>query len=182
MRKEFTYNTFFPLQVIDVLDAGTLLSMVSVSQNTSQDNLEEALELQQQVQHYQEQLMSLKNVVNRDEEAVQNSSRLVAESEGLLREANSSVQTLEAALTSLDFLQPSRLQQVVEYLNSQLSSLELELSAADIETLFSSLSQSLEEQKVVRQDLENSLISMEAELQDLRHVHSFLPLGCDSNL
>ena len=154
-----------------------LLSTVSASKNTSQDSLEEALRLQVQVQQYQEQLTSLKTGVDRDEEAVQNGSQLVTKSEELLHEANSSVQTLEAALTSLDSLESSQLEQVVDNLNSQLSSLESELSAADIQTLYSSLSLSLAEQKAVRQELENSLATMEAELQELRHLESMTSSG-----
>lgn len=154
-----------------------MLSTVSASKNTSQDSLEEVLRLQVQVQQYQEQLTSLTTGVDRDEAAVQNGSQLITKSEELLHEANSSVQTLEAALTSLDSLESSQLEQVVDNLNSQLSSLESELSAADIQTLYSSLSLSLAEQKAVRQELENSLATMEAELQELRHLESMASSG-----
>ena len=164
------------------MDAGTILSTISESQNTSVEILENALELQSEGQYYQEHLMSLKNDVNRDEERVQNGSELIAESEELLVEADSSIQALEAALASLDSLDSSQLQLVLEHLNSQLSSLQSELTSADIQTMYSSLSQSLEDQKAVRQELENDIATMEAEVQDLRHLESMLPLGCDSNL
>ena len=177
-------STIIPsfLQVTASLDADTILSTVYRSQNTSQESLDEALELQMQAQHYQERLLSLKTDADRDEEAVQNSSQLIAGSEELLQEANSSVGTLEAALTSLDSVESSQLQQVVDELNRQLSLLQSELSSADIQMLYASLSQSLEEQKSVRQELENSLVTMEAEIQDLQHLESMLPLGCDRNL
>jgi chromosome segregation ATPase len=164
------------------LDADTVLSTVYRNQNTSQESLDEALELQMQAQHYQERLFSLKTDADRDEEAVQNSSQLIADLEELLQEANSSVRTLEAALTSLDYVESSQLQQVVDELNRQLSLLQSELSSADIQMLYASLSQSLEEQKSIRQELENSLATMEAEIQDLQHLESMLPLGCDRNL
>ena len=170
------------LQVTASLDADTVLSTVYRNQNTSQESLDEALELQMQAQHYQERLFSLKTDADRDEEAVQNSSQLIADLEELLQEANSSVRTLEAALTSLDYVESSQLQQVVDELNRQLSLLQSELSSADIQMLYASLSQSLEEQKSIRQELENSLATMEAEIQDLQHLESMLPLGCDRNL
>ena len=164
------------------MDTDALVSRISYSQNASQKSLEEAVQLQMEAEHYQERLHSLREETDRAEEVVQNTSALVAESEELLRDSNSSVEALKAALSSLDSLESTELQQTLQELSSQLSLLESELNLTDIQTLYSMLDESLQEQRAARQELESSLAAIEGEIQHLRHLESMLPLGCDSNL
>ena len=161
------------------MDTDALVSRISYSQNAS---LEEAVQLQMEAEHYQDRLHSLREETDRAEQLVQNTSALVAESEELLRESNSSVEALKAALSSLDSLESTELQQTLQELSSQLSLLESELNLTDIQTLYSMLHESLQEQRAARQELESSLAAIEGEIQHLRHLESMLPIGCDSNL
>ena len=161
------------------MDTDALVSRISYSQNASQKSLEEAV---QEAEHYQDRLHYLREETDRAEQVVQNTSALVAESEELLRESNSSVEALKAALSSLDSLESTELQQTLQELSSQLSLLESELNLTDIQTLYSMLDESLQEQRAARQELESSLAAIEGEIQHLRHLESMLPIGCDSNL
>ena len=83
------YSPISSLQVLDGLDAGTILYTISDTQNTIREILEKPLDLQSEGQHYKEHWIFLKNDVNRDEETVQNGGELIAESEELLHEADS---------------------------------------------------------------------------------------------
>ena len=134
----------YSLQEISDLDTDALVSRISCSQNASQKSLEEAVQLQMEVEHYQERLHSLREETDRAEQVVQNTSALVAESEQLLRESNSSVEALKAALSSLDSLESTELQQTLQELSSQLSLLESELNLTDIIQSWTRVSRSKE--------------------------------------
>jgi hypothetical protein len=168
--------------IISGLDGATLQLAISSIQNVSEDSLEQALWQQMDVQSYQEHLITLEEELKRGEQLVQNSSILNAESEGLIHVANSRVYAIEVALSSLNDLESSQLQEALQELTGQLSSLESELSETDIQLLYSSLSQSLQEQRATRQELENSLAIMQDDIQHLEQLGTMLPLGCDSNL
>ena len=170
------------MQEVDVLDIHALVTSISSSINTSQNTLDEAMQLKLEAESSWQYLVSLKEDLDRTEEAVENGSSLVAETEQLLQETNSSIQSLQEALSNLDTLEYSELQQVLQDLSSQLSSLESELSMTDISTLYNILSDSLQGEKDTRDELEKAVAVIEEEVENLRHLESMLPQGCDSNL
>lgn len=135
-----------------------------------------------EAESYQETLAHLEDSIDATEELVLNSSALVGKSDELITQANSSVSTVEKALSDLNNLNSSALQDALGTLELALSSLESEISARDLVNWYSMLNQSLHMQKEKRKDLEQRLVTMQAEVDHLKYLESMLPRDCDRNL
>lgn len=135
-----------------------------------------------EAESYQETLANLEDSISTTEELVLNSSALVGKSDELITQANSSVSAVEKALSDLNSLNSSALQEALGTLDLALSSLESEISARDLVKWYSMLNQSLHVQKEKRRDLEQRLVSMQAEVDHLKYLESMLPHDCDRNL
>ena len=160
------------------MDTATLLTNVSASQSDIEYSRDRAMELEMAAQGYEETLSSLEENISTSEQLVQSGSLLADESEALRNQANDTVDAIEKALLDLQALDSSKLLEIQD----SLTALESELSSADIESLYGMLAQSLSEQRALRHELQQSLASMQAEVDYLRHVESVLPPACDSNL
>ena len=170
------------IQGVSGVDTAPFIASLSSSLNYTESSRQRSLQSQMEANEYQQILAYIEGNTERAEELVRNGSVQVDESEELLSQASSSVRVLERALSSLDNLESSQLQESLHALLSLLYSLESDISSAEIEILYSSLNQSLSEQKAMRQELENSLKETQEEVEQLRHLASLLPANCDSNL
>lgn len=158
------------------------MSTIASSVDSTNRSLVKAMELKADATTYNNTLDSLDSSINSVKDLVQNSSLLVSESDQFITEANRSINTLVEALSSQNSLGSSQLQAALDDIMSQLSSLELNISSRDIETLYLLLNQSLLEQKAMRLDLESYIVNMQEDVQYLRYLQSMLPPSCDSNL
>lgn len=136
----------------------------------------QAFNLEIEAKLYQENLSILEERIDTAEELVWNGSELVNQSNYLLTQANSSLHDIQGALSRLHALDSSELQEIQDALDI------LDVSASYVEAWYLSLSQSLSEQKDMREKLQQNLDSMQDEVDHIRYLDSMLPKNCDSNI
>lgn len=163
-------------------DTTEIEANISLTRSNTVDSRNEALELQVEAKSYQETHTFTQHNIDEAERLVHNGSLLVYESDELLRQANTTVRALEVAFSSLNTVETNSLKEAISDIASLLSSLESEVSSADIEMLYLSLYQTLSEQKAQRQELESSLNEIQQEVEHFRRLESMLPQACNSNL
>ena len=173
---------FISLQSISDEDTTELVSTLSLSHNHTENSRNEALQLLVEAEGYQQNHHYVQDNIGRAEELLQNGSLLVDESEGLLRQANGTVHAVEVAISNLDAVESNKLREALSDIAGLLSSLQSDVSSADIELLYLSLHQTLSEQTALRQELENSLNEMQQEVEQLKYLESMLPQACNRNL
>lgn len=137
-----------------------------------------AMELEEEARNYEEELENLALTLSAVDQQVRNGSVLANESETLRNQANDAIDTLTTALSQVQALNSSKLSDIQEYLNA----VETEVQSANITAWYTSLNQSLYEQQSIRQQLQQRLTAVQAEVSYLRHLQSILPPDCDSGL
>lgn len=166
------------MQDISALDTASLISNITSSLETIEESQETAIDLEQEAHSYEEELENLALSLNAAEQQVRNGSGLANESETIRNQANDAVGMLATALSSVQAVNASKLSDIQAYLNA----VETELLSANIVAWYTSLNQSLYEQRSTRQQLEQRLTTVQAEVSYLRHLQSILPPNCDSDL
>ena len=137
-----------------------------------------AMDLEEEARNYEEELENLALTLSGVDQQVRNGSVLANESETLRNQANDAIDTLTTALSQVRTINSSKLSDIQEYL----SAVETEVQSANITAWYASLNQSLYEQQSIRQQLQQRLTAVQAEVSYLRHLQSILPPDCDSGL
>ena len=137
-----------------------------------------AMDLEEEARNYEEELENLALTLSGVDQQVRNGSVLANESETLRNQANDAIDTLTTALSQVRAINSSKLSDIQEYLNA----VETEVQSANITAWYASLNQSLYEQQSIRQQLQQRLTAVQAEVSYLRHLQSILPPDCDSGL
>lgn len=166
------------MQDIAALDTVSLISNITSSLETIEESQETAMDLEQEARSYEEELENLALSLNAAEQQVRNGSVLANESETIRNQANDAIGMLATALSSVQAINASKLSDIQAYLNA----VETELLSANIVAWYTSLNQSLYEQRSTQQQLEHRLTTVQAEVSYLRHLQSILPPNCDSDL
>ena len=164
------------------MNTSTLSTTILSTQTDIDTSRDQVVQLDMEAEGYRDILNKLDVNLDRAAELVQNGSAQVGESEKFLNQVNDNVHNVEAALSTLNSIDTSELQNVLVDLQSRLSSLESDISSKDVERWYTLLYEQLSEQKVTRQKLERSLMDLQDEVEQLEHLESMLPQACDSNL
>lgn len=175
-------GVFFLSQTLSGVNITASISNISSILGDIENSREHASKIEMNAESYQDVLADLEDNVTKTEELVLNGSALVGKSDDLVTQASSNVSAVEKALSDLNDLNSSALQDALSTLRLALSSLESDISSADIVAWHSTLNQSLHEQKWKRKVLEQRLVNMQAKVDHFQYLKSMLPQDCDSNL
>ena len=166
------------MQDVCIPDTESLVFDISTSLNAIRDSSDNVRRIEPQANGYRDELDELVLTINAFDQQVQEGSTLASESETIQNQISGAVNTLTAAVSSV---QPTDYTSL-SYIQAYLDSVEEDISTADIQGWYDHLNQSLYEQQQVRKQLEKQVTAIQTEVHYLRHLQSILPPNCYSDL